>query len=120
MVGTCYLRLDEAVPQAGRLLIFDFELKLLHTLQVTGSVQAVCWMSRCLVLGINNRVELYASDKTFAVLDSKTTGTFIHSVRPLGENALVVADMAGGGVSTFELKDVRGGRTKLVESAGTH
>lgn len=54
------------------------------------------------------------------LLDQKQTGTFIHSLTPLGSNSLIVADMAGSGICTFDLVQQRHGKVKLAEAASSH
>lgn len=55
----------------------------------------------------------------FELLDSKSFGTFIHSITPLGTSSLVVADAAGFGIQTYDMIHQRG-RIKLSEAASTH
>ena len=64
------------------------------------------------------------------LLYSKTSGTFIHSIVKLEDpksqtsndqmESIVVGDMTGRGVSTFELKECRQTKVKIMESASTH
>ena len=65
------------------------------------------------------------------LLCQKSCGTFIQSIIKLASpNALVtpeglaesivVGDIAGRGISTFELKECRQTKVKIVESASTH
>lgn len=54
------------------------------------------------------------------MMDQKQTGTFIHSLTMLGSSSLIVADMAGSGVCTYDLAQQRHGKVKLVEAASSH
>ena len=64
------------------------------------------------------------------LLCQKSSGTFIQSIvklaapnqpRPSDLNeSLIVGDMTGRGIATFELKDCRQTKVKIVESASTH
>jgi hypothetical protein len=42
---------------------------------------------------------------TLELLDTKQSGTFIHSITPLNSNTIIVADSAGSGITTFDLKE---------------
>jgi len=39
------------------------------------------------------------------LLDTKQSGTYIHSITPLGSSSIIVADSAGSGVTTFDFKE---------------
>ena len=65
------------------------------------------------------------------LLDRKLSGTFIQSIVQLPQSkkfskqydlpvSLVVGDMAGRGIQTFELREARMNRVKIAESASTH
>lgn len=67
------------------------------------------------------------------LLCQKTSGSFIQSIVKLCgpdvkesteslelPESIIVGDMTGRGVSTFELKDCRQKKVKIVESASTH
>lgn len=67
----------------------------------------------------------------FEMLCSKSSGTFIQSIVKLAApgsdkrptdlaESIVVGDMTGRGVATFELKPCRLNQVKLVESASSH
>ena len=83
---------------------------------------------RFLTLGINNRIQVYnltinkSRETKIAIelLDTKQSGTFIHSITPLTNSSIIVADSAGSGVTTFDLKEQRNGKVKLMEAASTH
>ena len=130
IVGTVYLKLRESVPTKGRLLIFDAaSFKLLQEFDVDGSAQSVIFDGSWLTVAVNNQVQIHSIVKntlsrdrpfTMELHDQKQTGTFIHSLTPLGSNAIVVADMAGCGICTYDVQKTRLNRAKLVEAASSH
>lgn len=112
MIGTCYLKLDEIVPSAGRLLLLDPKtLLLVQEFAVDGSVQSITFDGKVLSLAVNNKIKIHSftatkqRDTPFAIeiYDQKQTGTFIHSLTQLGSSCLIVADMAGSGICTYDL-----------------
>lgn len=52
--------------------------------------------------------------------DQKQTGTFIHSLTKLGQSTVVVADLAGSGICTYDILVHRQGKMKLQEAASSH
>jgi len=122
-------------------------MELVQEFTTAGSVQSVLVTdhSKFLILGVNNQIQAY-DFATFMptmrgttvqklgkldFLSQKSSGTFIQSiVKLVSPNAettpeglaesIVVGDMTGRGVSTFELKECRQTKVKIVESACSH
>jgi hypothetical protein len=53
-------------------------------------------------------------------MDQKQTGTFIHSLTKLGQQTVIVADLAGSGICTYDIVLQRQGKMKLTEAASSH
>jgi hypothetical protein len=65
MIGTCYLKLDEIVPSAGRLLLLDPKtLLLVQEFAVDGSVQSITYDGKVLSLAVNNRIKIHSFTAT--------------------------------------------------------
>ena len=114
--------------------MFDAKtMELAQELRVEGSVQAIVVTdhNNFLLLGVNNKIQAYdmpaflpqahgpggslTKPGKLDLLCSKESGTFIHSIVKLATpgttsmpdglpESLIVGDMTGRGISTFELK----------------
>lgn len=82
-----------------------------------------------LSIAVNNQLKLIRVTKQpvsrenpflFETLDQKATGTFIHSLTPLGGRSIIVADMAGSGVCTYDVIKQKNGSAKLAEAASSY
>ena len=137
LIGTAFLDPEETIPSTGRILMLDAQtMELIQVFTTSGSVQSilVTEQNKFLLLGVNNQVQAYdfttfmpslrANTGTvqkagkFEMLCSKSSGTFIQSIVKLAApgsdkrpadlaESIVVGDMTGRGVATFELKPCR-------------
>ena len=61
MVGTCFLKLDEVVPSAGRLLLLEPRtLLLVQEFAIDGSVQSITYDGKVLSLAVNNKIKIHS------------------------------------------------------------
>lgn len=61
MIGTCFLKLDEVVPSAGRLLLLEPKtLLLVQEFAIDGSVQSITYDGKVLSLAVNNKIKIHS------------------------------------------------------------
>lgn len=125
LVGTAYM--DSAtMPSNGRLLVFKLHIKecrleLLKSIDMQGSVQAICSLRenhQFLTIGQNNKVSLYSfqvctTDVSLVRLDTKVCGCYVQCIQT-SKDQIIVGDVLKG-VVVLDLKESRHSKFTMVE-----